>query len=293
MFHRKKALRLCLRGHRHFAESSWPTGQLSGTYISPTGQLADKYVLPTGQLADKQIVGARRIGHSVSEILREIGFSRSTVSRVYREYTDGGKTSDRVICKRQLDLNERGVRRLNRIVHSQRSQTLSQITTQLSRTVFKRAVQRSPHRMGFGSHRPTRVPLLNARHRTARLAWARGHREWTLEDWKRVAWSDESRFQLLHVDGRLRIWRQAHEAVDPAYKVGTVQGHGGSIMVWGVSSWQFLGSLVLVPTSLNAIRYVELLGDHLHPFMLYYHPHGNGVFQLHLSQVQVGYCLVG
>ncbi|GBN54314.1 hypothetical protein AVEN_188180-1, partial [Araneus ventricosus] len=41
----------------------------------------------------------------------------------------------------------------------------------------------------------------------------------------------------------------------------------------------FLGSLVLVPTSLNAIRYVELLDDHLHPFMLCCHPHGNGVLQ--------------
>ncbi|GBN16435.1 Transposable element Tcb2 transposase [Araneus ventricosus] len=65
--------------------------------------------------------------------------------------------------------------------------------------------------------------------------------------------------------------------MDPARQIGTVQGHGGLIMVWGVFSSQFLGSLVLVPTSLDAIRYIEFLGDHLHPFMLYCHPHGNGV----------------
>ncbi|GBM04891.1 hypothetical protein AVEN_252830-1 [Araneus ventricosus] len=133
--------------------------------------------------------------------------------------------------------------------------------------------------MGFGSRRPTRVTLLNARHRAARLAWAREQREWTLDDWKRVAWSDKSSFRLLQADVGLRIWRQAHEAMDPACQVGTVQGHGGSIMVWGVLSWQILGSLVLVPTSLNEIRYVKLLGDHLHPFMLYCHAHGNGVLQ--------------
>ncbi|GFU39933.1 hypothetical protein TNCV_2531771 [Trichonephila clavipes] len=28
--------------------------------------------------------------------------------------------------------------------------------------------------------------------------------------------SDESRFRLLNADGRLRIWRQAHEAMDTA-----------------------------------------------------------------------------
>ncbi|GFW15916.1 transposable element Tc1 transposase [Trichonephila clavipes] len=65
-------------------------------------------------------------------------------------------------------------------------------------------------------------------------------------------------------------------AMDP------VQGRGGSIMNWGVFSWVCLGSLVRVATSLKAIRYVELLGDHLHlcfSFTLFCFSHGNGVFQ--------------
>ncbi|GBM99738.1 hypothetical protein AVEN_237665-1 [Araneus ventricosus] len=50
---------------------------------------------------------------------------------------------------------------------------------------------------------------------------------------------------------------QAHETMDPECQVGTVQGHSGSIMVWGVFSWQFLGSLVLEPTFLNVIRHIH------------------------------------
>ncbi|GFW33865.1 HTH_Tnp_Tc3_2 domain-containing protein [Trichonephila clavipes] len=143
-----------------------------------------------------------------------------------------------------------------RIVRHQRSQTLALITTQLndgaSCTVSKRTVQSSfdrfvalnpsrvssiplgippPHCVGFGSRRPTRVPLLNACHQVARLAWARQHRDWSVEDRKRVTWSDEPRFRLLNADGRLKIWRQAHETMNPAYQIATVQGHGGSIMV--------------------------------------------------------------
>ncbi|GFT03442.1 transposable element Tc1 transposase [Trichonephila clavipes] len=133
--------------------------------------------------------------------------------------------------------------------------------------------------MGFERHRPSRVPFLNARHQAKRLSWTREHRDWSVEYWKQVTWSDESRFRLLNADGRLRIWRQAHEALDPACKVGTVQGHGGSIMVWGAFLWCCLGSLVRVPFSLNVIRYMELLGHHLHPCILFYYPHGNGVFQ--------------
>ncbi|GFW76481.1 transposable element Tc1 transposase [Trichonephila clavipes] len=29
-------------------------------------------------------------------------------------------------------------------------------------------------------------------------AWEREHRDWSVEDWKRVAWSNESQFQLLN-----------------------------------------------------------------------------------------------
>ncbi|GFW44778.1 transposable element Tc1 transposase [Trichonephila clavipes] len=113
----------------------------------------------------------------------------------------------------------------------------------------------------------------------SRLAWAREHRGLSVEDWSRVAWSTESQFRLLNTDERLKIRRQAHEAMDPACQVGTEQGHGVSIIVWGIFSLHCLGSLVRVPTSSNAIRYVELLGDHLHPLMLFCYPHGNGVFQ--------------
>ncbi|GFU93024.1 transposable element Tcb2 transposase [Trichonephila clavipes] len=48
--------------------------------------------------------------------------------------------------------------------------------------------------------------------------------------------------------------------MDSACQVGTLQGHGCSILVWGVFSWHVLGNLVRVPTSLNVMWYVELLG---------------------------------
>ncbi|GFT32475.1 uncharacterized protein TNCV_4484731 [Trichonephila clavipes] len=86
--------------------------------------------------------------------------------------------------------------------------------------------------MGFGSLRLTRVPLLNTRQRAAHLAWAREQRYWNVNDRKRVAWSNVSQFRLLNGDRRLRIWRQADEAIDPACKVGTVRGHTGSFMVF-------------------------------------------------------------
>ncbi|GFV26718.1 HTH_Tnp_Tc3_2 domain-containing protein [Trichonephila clavipes] len=132
--------------------------------------------LPESDAFDRgQNIGARRMGHSISEIVRQLEFSRSTMPRMYQEYMgEGQKTSDRANCKGKLALTVRGERRFRRSVRSQPNQALAQITTQLngdaSRTVSKWTVECSLHRMGFRSRRPTRVPLLNALHRNVRLA---------------------------------------------------------------------------------------------------------------------------
>ncbi|GFW39104.1 transposable element Tcb2 transposase [Trichonephila clavipes] len=131
--------------------------------------------------------------------------------------------------------------------------------------------------MGFRSRRPTRVPLLTARHKALRLAWVRQHQHWTVKDWKHVAWSDESHFQLNRAD--VRVWRQSHESMDPTCQQGTVQAGGGSVMVWGVCNWRDMGLLIRLDTTLTGDRYVSILFDHLHPFMPSVHSDGLGEFQ--------------
>lgn len=48
-----------------------------------------------------------------------------------------------------------------------------------------------------------------------RLQFARERKDWTVERWERVMWSDISRFTLLQRDGWVRVRREAHEAIVP------------------------------------------------------------------------------
>ena len=50
--------------------------------------------------------------------------------------------------------------------------------------------------MGYNSSRPHQVPLLSAKNRNLRLQCKQVHQNWTGEDEKNVAWSDESGFLL-------------------------------------------------------------------------------------------------
>ena len=50
-----------------------------------------------------------------------------------------------------------------------------------------------------------RKPLLLPRHKQQRLQWIKEHRDWTEDMWSKVVWSDESKFNLFHSDGRMYI----------------------------------------------------------------------------------------
>jgi len=96
--------------------------------------------------------------------------------------------------------------------------------------------------------------------RKKRLHFARAHQNWTVEDWKNVAWSVESRFLLRHSDGSFRIWCKQNENMDPSCLVTTVQA-GGGVMVRGMFSWHTLVPLVPIGHSLNATAYLSSEGE--------------------------------
>ncbi len=70
---------------------------------------------------------------------------------------------------------------------------------------------------------PHCVPFLSANNRKLRLQFAQTHQNWTTEDWKKFAWSDESQFLLQHTDGSVRIWCKQHESMDSSCLVSMVQ----------------------------------------------------------------------
>ncbi len=135
---------------------------------------------------------------------------------------------------------------------------------------FSHTTRRTLKQMGSSSRRPHRCRSCQLRtgHGEWRLQFTQDHQNWTIEDWKNVAWSDESWF-LLHSDDRVIIWHKEHESMDPSCLVSTVQG---GVMVWGIFSCHTLGPLVPIEHHLNTTVYLSIVADHVHLFMTTVYP---------------------
>ncbi|GBN00502.1 hypothetical protein AVEN_37288-1 [Araneus ventricosus] len=141
-----------------------------------------------------------------------------------------------------------------RILKRDRRTILPQIAADFndgaSTSVSVRTVRRTVINMGPQSRMPTRVPLLAALHKALLLSWVRHHYHWTVDDWKYVTWSDESRSQLYRTDARVQVRKQSliHS---PVCQQVTVQSGGASVMVWDVCSWRDMGPLIRLETTLT------------------------------------------
>lgn len=103
---------------------------------------------------------------------------------------------------------------------------------------------------------------LTQKHKHIRLDWCKDKIYWTIDDWKKVVFTDEKKFNLDGPDGLQYYWHDLQK--QPEIDSKRVQG-GRSVMVWGAIS--FNGKLDLVGNEgkMNSEYYTQVLENVLLP----------------------------
>ncbi|KAJ8891751.1 hypothetical protein PR048_004304 [Dryococelus australis] len=121
------------------------------------------------------------------------------------------------------------------------------------------------HRLGYFGRAAAHEPHITTSNKARRLRWCLERRNWTLEQWKSVLWSDESRFTLFRSDGRVWVWRLLGERLLPECVVPTRKFGSGGVMVWGCFTAFGVGPLVFVRGSMNTEAYCNILDNEMLP----------------------------
>ena len=184
-----------------------------------------------------QIIDMHTTGISFKAIGRQMGYHYTIVSRLVRKHTQTNNVKDLSKPGRPrvtTDRDDRALQRLVRRMPFATSPVLKQHWLP-NRRLSTRTVRNRLKSTDLKSRRVIKRPLLADRHRRTRLAWCLARRGWNLRTWRKIHWSDDSRF-LLHVtECRMRVWRHNDTAYTPMNIQPTVPYGGGSVMGWRVS----------------------------------------------------------
>jgi transposase len=212
--------------------------------------------------------------HTINEIATQMEVSKRTVQRVkqagvatsWRTGRCGRKritsaTTDRFICRQALE---------NPQVSSYR---LAGNLVSSGVHISKDTVRRRLKEKGVTSVKPVRKPALTAVMRKKRLDWCKRHAHWTVEDWNKVCFSDESTFMCQAASTSL-VWHKKGQSTPtlPTVKYPT------KVMVWSVMCAKGAGRLHVVEGNMNTDQYCQVLVNHFLPQANEWYPTGGYTF---------------
>ncbi len=151
-------------------------------------------------------------------IAKEAGCSQSTVSKHVNRKLSGRKKCGRKRCTTNWE-----IRSLMRIVKQNRFKNLGEIHKEWTEAGVK-ASRATTHRrvkeFGYSCHQRC-------------LTWAKEKKNWTVVQWSKVLFSDESKFCISFGNRGPRVWRKGGEAHNPSCLKSSVK-FPQSVILFGV-----------------------------------------------------------
>lgn len=220
------------------------------------------------------------------EIACQCAIGVATVNRIIRQHSETGSVSPQRSgkCGRKRKTTKRDDAVLLRLSKLNPRKTSDMLRKDLEMTgvhLDSSTVRRRLLEGGRKARKPMKKQLLTTSMKKKRLFWASTYKGWSVEQWRKVVFSDESHFE---VQGqRCQFVRRADgESITPKHILQTVK-HPEKKMFWGCFTYSGPGPLCPVTGMMNSSSYIQILGSKLVPELHKQFPDGTGVFQQDLA----------
>ena len=250
---------------RGLAEQLTSTQRVAGRGHYPSGGRCSSHgrtmkVKQYSLEARSRAIGMLQAGKTQRDVASHFGVPVLTIKRWWKKFKEAGSVADRPRSGRPSSISTVAKIVMKKAAgksgHSARK--LSKQLTRKKYPVSERTVRRYwRNTLGLKAYKIRVRPKLTEKQRAQRLQFCKERKNWTVEEWKRVLFSDESPFQLFHHPNRQneRVWAKNPAEVPKAFSVKFPP----KLMVWGMMSYEGLSQLHVIPqkTSVNAEYYVE------------------------------------
>lgn len=206
------------------------------------------------------------------QIARDLQLPNNTVSRIIKLHQETGSVAPRPRSGRPRITTSATDRILRHEVLRNPFISADELKRSLAPHLDKVSVRTIQHRlqkeMGMPARKPVRKPYVTAKMRESRLEFCRQHQQWTVNDWKKVLFSDESTFKQQDCVPKVVRRPQRSSSLDPRFTCKTVK-HSPGVMAWGCFGYHGRGALAFLEPGkkMNSENYISILEDKLGDFM--------------------------
>jgi transposase len=218
----------------------------------------------TPQNKRNSVISLLKNGCSLREVSNKLKIGKSTVARIRNE-AQLGPTTSKIGRPRILSKTDETycVQKVTRKRVSSAVKVTKDLENELGIKCNPETVRRVLRSRGLGAIEKPKKPMLKQRHVKARLAWCKAHEDWTMDDWKRVVWTDETKINRFNSDGRQWTWIRCNEELQNHHCKLTVKHGGGSIMLWSAITYAGVGWICRISGNMDKTLYKEILQDDL------------------------------
>ena len=132
--------------------------------------------------------------------------------------------------------------------------------------ISQSTVSRRLREVGLFGRIGVKKPFISKKNKKDRLEFAKKHQTWTVEECKKVVFSDETKINLFGNDGRRYVRRPKGTRNVSRYQIPTVKHGGSNIMLWGAFSWKGVGPIFNIKGNMNAAMYRNILSEEMLPY---------------------------
>jgi transposase len=177
-------------------------------------------------------------GMPFSDISNRLGVSKGAISKYKKLWFADGKVNK---AGRPAIISETTKSLLRRKVLIGELKTARSVRKELDDLGYRMTAQSAGNllrSMGFYAAIKKKKPFLKKKNIEARYKWAKRHQHWTVEDWKKVIFSDETKVNVWGSDGCKYYWTRPGDKLQPHHLDLTVKHGNGSVMMWGCMTYK-------------------------------------------------------
>ena len=166
-------------------------------------------------------------------------------------------------CGRRKLLTDQQINRIENYVDKHPHSTAPEIRRSLKINCGDTTIQKCLKKLGFKNLRYRHKPILSNETKQKRISFANKYKNWTVRQWKRVLFTDESSVQVGKVYLR-KIWVKPCNRLKPGFYLPKKQDYGKKyVKVWSCFSYKGVGKLHFIEDGWNRHVYKAILNERL------------------------------